>query len=76
MNLSASMMQFKVASPEQVQRIMRLPAVLLATGLTRSAVYPLMAKAQLTFLPNRKPAAMERLCFVSCSFRPDGLYWF
>ena len=44
MNLSPSSSQFQVASPEPVQRIMRLPAVLLATGLTRSTLYRLMAQ--------------------------------
>lgn len=44
MNLSHSSSQSQVASPESVQRIMRLPAVLLATGLTRSTLYRLMAQ--------------------------------
>ena len=44
MNLSHSSPQSPVASPEPVQRIMRLPAVLLATGLTRSTLYRLMAQ--------------------------------
>ena len=44
MNLSQSASQSQVASPEPVQRIMRLPAVLLATGLTRSTLYRLMAQ--------------------------------
>lgn len=44
MNLSHSSSQSQVASPEPVQRIMRLPAVLLATGLTRSTLYRLMSQ--------------------------------
>ena len=44
MNLSHSSSQSQVASPEPVPRIMRLPAVLLATGLTRSSLYRLMAQ--------------------------------
>ena len=44
MNLSQSTSQSQVASSEPVQRIMRLPAVLLATGLTRSSLYRLMAQ--------------------------------
>ena len=43
MNLSHSSSQPQVASPDPVPRIMRLPAVLLATGLTRSSLYRLMA---------------------------------
>ena len=44
MNLSHFPSQSQVASPEPVQRIMRLPAVLLATGLTRSTLYRMMAQ--------------------------------
>jgi len=44
MNLSHSSSQSQVASPDGVPRIMRLPAVLLATGLTRSTLYRLMAQ--------------------------------
>lgn len=44
MNLIQSSSQSRPAPQEPVQRIMRLPAVLLATGLTRSTVYRLMAE--------------------------------
>ena len=44
MNLSQSTSQSHVASPDPVPRIMRLPAVLLVTGLTRSSLYRLMAQ--------------------------------
>jgi len=44
MNLSHSSSHSQVASPDPVPRIMRLPAVLLATGLTRSSLYRLMAQ--------------------------------
>ena len=40
MNFSHSSSQSQVASPEPVQRIMRLPAVLLAAGLTASVETP------------------------------------
>jgi prophage regulatory protein len=44
MNVNQSLSQSKPAPQEPAQRIMRLPAVLLATGLTRSTLYRLMAE--------------------------------